>query len=175
MYCRCPACRGTVSVPPEQVDFLVRCERCKAFFLARSVEGAQNAALAATAQAESPGECLPAVHLADLLSRDNVAELSGEDLWSQESLLLGTPGEEEVERDAVAEARPRGTFGRKELRRLELRTRQQALGMIGVCGLLAILFLALCVIVLKARTFPRTANASIQVQALPIISPEARQ
>jgi hypothetical protein len=36
MKCRCPACGRTTWVPEEQLDFVVRCDRCRALLLTRT-------------------------------------------------------------------------------------------------------------------------------------------
>jgi hypothetical protein len=174
MQCRCPACRRTTSVTPEQVDFLVRCDRCKTFFLARSIAGAQQAERAGKSQPDSAFfEVLPPLQLADLLSRDDVDESFVEELVSQANCLPGTSEDAEFEIDAVARAHAVVIFRRKQLRRFELRWRRHALGVIGVCGLLTVLCLALCLIVLKATASPRPARASTEMRPVAIATQPA--
>ena len=147
MHCRCPACRRTTHVPAEQLDFLSRCQRCRALFIARTPQDpAQPQRLFTMQPPTDPATPLPRVHLADLLSpKEPIPEESYPEILAA------------LAREIAAAPPP--ALRQKELRRFQLRWKRHALGVISVCGLLAIVFLILVVIILKARTFPQPASA----------------
>ncbi|GEM_PF-2920417 len=219
MKCICPACGRATQVPPDLLDFLVRCERCGTLLRAKITNfGAADREDHLVAQTvplgrwrEDPFSIRPTV--LDVLTppaRGNAHPRLFRAAAARAAAVLhplASMMPEPIAAEAVAIEQPRGTspgaprikpsdvphgdipnaaatdavpdanthqaqvFARQRaIRRVQLRSSHQALGIIGLCGIGCVTLLSSVVVALKVATvftMPRTSSAAMLAPAIP--------